>query len=170
MRKLVSILLVLAMVLAIMPVALADAELEPITLTAFIGDPGDQPAEDNKIYKLIEEKFGVTFEFEYLAGDLDEKLGLMIAAEDYPDLFCGGNSADLIISNGALINLLDYVSPEKTPRMWAHIEPQKARLIDKDEDGNDVLYISPNSGRADGDQIANSVGGPAFFVQKQVLA
>ena len=170
MRKLISVLLVLAMILAIMPAALADGAPEPITLTVFRGDPGDQPAEDNKIYKLIEEKFGVKFEFEFLAGDLDEKLGLMIAGEDYPDLFDGGNSADLIISNGALINLLDYINPEDTPRLWAHIEPQKARLIDKDEDGNDVLYIIPNYGLTDGDQIVNEVNGPAFFVQKQVLA
>ncbi len=171
MRKLLATLLALAMVLALIPAVMAEGDaLEPITLTAFIGDPGDQPDPDNKIYKLIEEKFGVTFEFEYLAGNLDETLGVKIAGKDYPDLFCGGNSADLIISGGALINLLDYVSPEKTPRLWAHIEPQKARLIDKDAEGNDVLYIIPNYGLADGDQIVNAVNGPAFFVQKQVLA
>ena len=171
MKKLLALILVIAMaVLPYIPVAAEeDEELEPITLTVFRGDPGDQPAEDNKIYKLIEEKFGVTFEFEFLAGDLDETLGLKIAGEDYPDLFDGGNSADLIISNEALINLLDYVNPEDTPRLWEHIEPQKARLIDKDEDGNDVLYIIPNYGLADGPQIVNSVGGPAFFIQKQVL-
>ena len=167
MRKLLAILLMLALVIAQAPAVIA--ENEPITLTVFRGDPGDQPADDNKIYKLIEETFGVTFEFEFLAGDLDEKLGMMIAGEDYPDLFDGGNSADLIISSGALINLLDYVTPETTPRLWAHIEPQKARLIDKDEDGNDVLYIIPNYGLNDGDQIVNEVNGPAFFVQKQVL-
>ena len=33
-----------------------------------------------------------------------------------------------------------------------------------------MLYIIPNYGLADGEQIANSVGGPAFFIQKQVLA
>ena len=171
MKKLLATLLALAMVLALIPAVMAEGEaLEPITLTAFIGDPGEQPAADNKIYDLIEEKFGVTFEFEYLAGNLDETLGLKISGKDYPDLFCGGNSADLIISGGALINLLDYVSPEKTPRLWAHIEPQKARLIEKDADGNDVLYIIPNYGLADGPQIALSVGGPAFFIQKQVLA
>ena len=163
----------LALVIAASPAVPVLAEggedLEPITLTVFRGDPGDQPADDNKIYKKIEEEFGVTFEFEFLAGDLDEKLGMMIAGEDYPDLFDGGNSADLLIQNGALINLLDYVSPEKTPRLWAHIEPQKARLINKDEDGNDVLYIIPNYGLADGEQIVNQVNGPAFFVQKQVL-
>ena len=128
MKKILAALLVLAMVLALVPAVMAEGEaLEPITLTAFIGDPGEQPAAENKIYDLIEEKFGVKFEFEYLAGNLDETLGLKISGKDYPDLFCGGNSADLIISGGALINLLDYISPEKTPRLWAHIEPQKAR-------------------------------------------
>ncbi len=171
MRKLLAAVLALALVLALVPAVMAEGEaLEPITLTAFIGDPGEQPAADNKIYDLIEEKFGVKFEFEFLAGNLDETLGLKIFGQDYPDLFDGGNSADLIIDGGALINLLDYVSPEKTPRLWAHIEPQKARLIEKDEDGNDVLYIIPNYGLADGEQIALSVGGPAFFIQKQVLA
>ena len=171
MRKILAALLVLAMVLALVPAVMAEGEaLEPITLTVFIGDPGDAPKEDNKIYKLIEEKFGVTFEFEYLAGNLDETIGLKIANKDYADLFCAGNSSDLAISGGAMINLLDYVSPEKTPRLWAHIEPQKARLIDKDANGNDVLHIIPNYGLADGDQIVNSVGGPAFFIQKQVLA
>ena len=170
MRKLLSVLLMLALVIALVPAAFADEALEPITLTVFRGDPGEAPAEDNKIYKLIEEKFGVKFDFEFLVGDLDEKLGLMISGEDYPDLFDGGNSADKIIQAGALINLLDYVNPEDTPRLWAHIEPQKARLIEKDEDGNDVLYIIPNYGLTDGPQIANEVGGPAFFIQKQVLA
>ncbi len=172
MKKFLAAVLVLAMLvsmLSLLPAASAEA-LEPITLTVFRGDPGDQPAEDNKIYKLIEERFGVKFEFEFLAGNLDETLGLKIFGKDYPDLFDGGNSADLIIDGGALINLLDYISPEKTPRLWAHIEPQKARLIDKDEDGNDALYIIPNHGLTDGDQIVNEVNGPAFFVQKQVLA
>ena len=171
MKKLLCVLLMLALLVPMACVAVAeDAALEPITLTVFRGDPGDQPAEDNKIYKLIEEKFGVTFEFEFLAGDLDETLGVKIAGEDYPDLFDGGNSADKLIEAGALINLLDYISPEKTPRLWAHIEPQKARLIEKNAEGKDVLYIVPNYGLADGDQIVNSVGGPAFFIQKQVLA
>ena len=172
MRKLLSILLVLAMMLALVPAALADGDLEPITLTVFRGDPGDQPYPDNKIYKKIEEEFGVTFEFEFLAGDLDEKLTLMTQdLDDLPDLFDGGNSAEKLIDAGALINLLDYVNPEDTPNLWAHIEPQKNRIITKDEvTGEDVMYIIPNYGLPEGPQIALSVGGPAFFIQKQVLA
>ncbi len=171
MRKLLSVLLMLCLLGSLLvPFAVAEGE-EPITLTVFRGDPGDQPADDNKIYKKIEEEFGIKFEFEFLAGDLDETLGLKIQGQDFPDLFDGGNSADLIISGGALINLLDYVNPTDTPNLWAHIEPQKARIIEKDEEtGEDVMYIIPNYGLAEGDQIVNAVNGPAFFIQKQVLA
>ena len=147
MKKFLAAFLALAMIASLLPAALADGGLEPITLTVFRGDPGDQPDENNKIYKLIEEEFGIKFEFEFLAGDLDETLGLKIANEDYPDLFDGGNSADLIINNGALINLLDYISPEKTPRLWAHIEPQKARIIEKDGDGIEVKVSKLTPGK-----------------------
>ena len=172
MRKLLSVLLMLCLLGSLLvPFAVAEGE-EPITLTVFRGDPGDQPYEDNKIYKKIADEFGVTFEFEFLAGDLDEKLGLMTQdLDDLPDLFDGGNSAEKLIDSGALINLLDYVNPEDTPNLWAHIEPQKNRIITKDEDtGEDVMYIIPNYGLGEGEQIALSVGGPAFFIQKQVLA
>ena len=58
MRKLLCLVLMLAMVITIMPSVTAE-DNEPITLTVFRGDPGDQPTEDNKIYKLIEDTFGV---------------------------------------------------------------------------------------------------------------
>ena len=91
---------------------------------------------------------------EFLAGDLDEKLGLMCEdLDDLPDLFDGGNSADkILIPSGALINLLDYVNPEDTPNLWAHIEPQKNRIITHDDDlDEDVMYIIPNYGLGEGD-------------------
>ena len=170
MRKILAALLVLAMVLALVPAVMAEGEaLEPITLTAFVGNPGDQPTDDNKIYKLVEEKFGITFKWEFLAGDLDERLGMMNAAEDWPDLVDGSNSSDKLIEAGALINLMPYLSAEKTPNIWAHIESQLPRLVEK-IDGEDTLYIIPNYGLPDGPQIALSVGGPGFFIQKQVLA
>ena len=64
MKKFLAALLALVLVLSMLPMALADEE--PITLTVFRGDPGDQPTEDNKIYKLIEEKLGIKFEIEFV--------------------------------------------------------------------------------------------------------
>ena len=70
MKKLLAAALALTMAAApvlSVPVAAEDAQ-EPITLTVFRGDPGDQPAEDKKIYKKIEEEFGITFEFETVSA------------------------------------------------------------------------------------------------------
>ena len=168
MRKVVALVLAIAMLLACVPAVLADEALEPITVTVFRGDPGDQPADDNKIYKLIEEEFGIKFEIEFLAGDLDETLGLKIANEDYPDLFDGGNSAELIENAGALIDLLPYISEEKTPNLYNHIyTADRVKQLVNDEG---KLFIIPNYGINYNGQVMNAPSGPQFFIQKQIIA
>ena len=164
MRKIIAGILAMVMLLSLCSFAVA--EQEPITVTVFRGDPGDQPTEDNKIYKMIEEQFGIKFEIEFLAGDLDETLGTKIAGEDYPDLFDGGNSAEKLINAGALINLLDYISEEKTPNLYNHIKDLLPQLVNE----NGELFIIPNYGINYHEQIVNACNGPAFFIQKQVLA
>ncbi len=164
MKRLFAGILALAMLLSMCSFAAA-ADKEPIVVTVFRGDPGDQPTDDNKMYKLIEEEFGIKFEVEFLAGDLDETLGTKIAGEDYPDLFDGGNSAEKIINAGALIDLMPYLSEEKTPNLWNHIKDLLPQLLN--EDGE--LFIIPNYGINYNAQIQNACNGPSFFIQKQVL-
>lgn len=67
---------------------------EPYVFTVFMGEPRQQPTKDNKIYKMIEEELNVKFEFEFLVGDLDQKLGVMIAGGDFPDLIDSANSSE----------------------------------------------------------------------------
>ena len=164
MRKIIAGILAMVMLLSLCSFAVA--EQEPITVTVFRGDPGDQPTEDNKIYKLIEEQFGIKFEIEFLAGDLDETLGTKIAGEDYPDLFDGGNSAEKIINAGALIDLMPYITEEGTPNLYNHIKDLLPQLVNE----NGELFIIPNYGINYNGQIVNANNGPAFFIQKQVLA
>jgi putative aldouronate transport system substrate-binding protein len=168
MRKIVALLLTLVILASLTAVPVfASAADEPMTVTVFCGDPRDQPTSDNKIFKMIEEEFGLKFEFEFLAGDLDETLGVKIAGQDYADLMDGGNSAEKLISAGALINLMDYINAVDTPNLYAHIEPYLKRLLN--EDGE--LFIIPNYGRNynSNDYGLNYVNGPAFFIQKKVL-
>ena len=185
MKKILATLLALAMLLALVPAVMAeDAAAEPITFTVLISDPGEQPDPDNKISKLIEEKLGITFEFEYVTGNQDEVLGAKVLNKDYADIISGGNSADILVNGGAMVNLLDYVSAEKTPLLWDHIKNSLGRILeypdldgdgvpDMDADGNfvgePVLNIIPNYGLTDGAQVINSISGPAFYIQKQVL-
>ena len=164
MRKLLAGILAIAMILSLCSFAVADEK--PIVVTVFRGDPGDQPTNDNKIYKMIEDEFGITFEIEFLAGDLDETLGTKIAGEDYPDLFDGGNSAEKIINAGALIDLMPYITEEGTPNLYNHVKDLLPQLVNE----NGELFIIPNYGINYNAQIQNYCNGPAFFIQKQVLA
>ena len=167
MKKFLAALLAIAMLLSMIPAVLAEGQ-ETITLTVFRGDPGDQPTEDNKIYKLIEEKLGLKFEFEFLAGDLAETLNLKIADDVYPDLFDGGNYAETLENGEVLIDLLPYISEEKTPNLYKHIYTNDRIKQLLSEDGE--LFIIPNYGINYNAQIQNECNGPAFFIQKQVIA
>ncbi len=169
MKKIMATLLALAMILALVPAVMAEGAEEPITVTYFYGAPGDQPLDDNKIYKKIEEEFGIKFEFEFLGGNLDEKLNLMCADEDtLPDLIDGGNSAELLENQGVLIDLLPYISEEKTPNLYKHIYTNDRIKQLVNDDGQ--LFIIPNFGINYNNQIINYNNGPSFFIQKQVIA
>ncbi len=168
MKKFLAMLLVAAMLLGVVPAVLAEDAPELITVTVFRGDPGDQPTEDNKIYKLIEEKLGIKFEIEFLANDLDQTLGLKLADDVYPDLFDGGNSAETLENAGVLIDLLPYITEEGTPNLYKHIYTNGRIKQLLSEDGK--LYIIPNYGIQYNAQIQNYCNGPAFFIQKQVIA
>ena len=167
MRKILAVLLASALLFAAIPAVAAETP-GPITVTVFKGEPGDQPLEDNKIYKKIEEELGIKFEFQFLTGDLDQTLNLKIADEVYPDLFDGANSAELLINQGVLIDLLPYISEEGTPNIYRHIYTNDRIKQLLTDDGK--LYIIPNYGINYNDQIQNFCNGPAFFIQKQVIA
>jgi len=142
-----------------------EPKVEPIEFTVFIGDPRQQPTEDNKIYKLIEEKLGVTFNFEFLVGDLDQKLGVLIAGGEYPDLLDSANSTEKSINAGVYIPIQDYITAEKTPNLWRQYGEYMNMM--KSEDGN--VYILPNYGMYYNDYVQTSYNGPAFWIQKQLL-
>ena len=116
MKKFLAILMAAMMLLSLASTAIGEAPA-PITVTVFKGDPGDQPLEGNKLYKKIADELGVTFEIEFLAGDLNQTISLKIADDKQPDLFDGGNSAEQVEAADVLINLLDYISEEKTPNL-----------------------------------------------------
>ena len=168
MRKILATLLALALILSLVPAVMAEGAEEPITVTMFVGSPYDQPLDDNKIYKKIEEDFGLKFEFEFLGGNLDEKLNLMCSDEEsLPDFFDGGNSAELLENQGVLIDLLPYITEEGTPNLYKHIYTDDR--IKKLVNDNGELFIIPNYGVVYNDDIRNYCNGPAFFIQKQVI-
>lgn len=167
MRKLVSMLLALVMLCSMCLVpAIAEGQ-EPWEVNVYIGAPMNQPTSDNRMFKKIADEFGMTFNFEFLAGDLNESLGVKMSDPGtLPDLMDGGNSAEDLSANGIFVDLMPYISEEKTPNIYEYINPYLDRLLnDKGE-----LFILPNYGRIYNDEIVNYCNGPAFYVQMKVLA
>ena len=48
----------------------------PIEISVFLNEAGQQPTADNKIYKKMKDELGVSFKFEFLAGDKTKSLAL----------------------------------------------------------------------------------------------
>ncbi|WP_455620239.1 hypothetical protein [Eisenbergiella sp.] len=147
-------------------VPMEDAD-DPVTYTVFVRDPGVVPSDDNPVIKKIQELTGVTLKFEFLVGDLDQKLGVMIAGGDYPDVIFAGDKATKLMDAGAFIPLEDEIP--KYPNLNAMYSQTMDYL--KQADGH--VYNMEIYGT-----LKNDVTEPApifecglgFFIQKAVLA
>ena len=168
MKKILAILLLAALVLPAVYAAAEGGEAEPVTVSFFIGEPGVQPAEDNRIYRKIEQELGIRFEFEFLTAYLDEMLGMKILNRSLlPDLIDGSNSTEMLVDAGVLTDLLPWISEEKTPNLYRHLHMDNSIGKALSDDGK--LYIIPNYGISYNGEIKDQ-DGPAFFIQKQVVA
>ena len=168
--RILSAILALVLAAAVLPgltVSAGAAAKEPeITVSVFVGEPGDQPAGNNKIYKQIQNKLRIKFKFEFLSGDPEETLNRMIEEKRYPDLWCGGSSGEALEKAGVLIDLLPLITEEDTPNLYRHIYTNNRVRQMLSDDGR--LYIIPSSGVYYNGGIQNA-NGPAFFIQKQVI-
>jgi len=133
----------------------------PIELSVFIGG-GQQPSENNKIYKYLKEKFNVTFKWDILVGDLAQKRGTMIAGGVYPDLVEVNETA--FIDAGALIPLDDLID-KYAPRLKQHYADTWNKM--RHTDGK--VYYMVNYGVIHGVDQGTFYNGSAFWVQKAIL-
>ncbi|MBO9600862.1 MAG: ABC transporter substrate-binding protein [Cohnella sp.] len=140
----------------------AETKVEPFTISLFTAATGPIPTDDNLIYKEIKEQLGVTLKEEYLVGDIEQKLGVMIAGGDYPDLITANTK---LTAAKAVIPLEDLIE-QHAPNIKKHYEKVWNQLKDP-EDGH--IYWMPNYGVYQGEFMSTDYYGPAFFIQKAVL-
>ncbi|OKP76174.1 sugar ABC transporter substrate-binding protein [Paenibacillus sp. P3E] len=134
----------------------------PATFSVFLASPGQTPTEDNKILKLIKEKTGVSFKTELLVGDLQQKLGVMIAGGDYPDIMSGD---DKLLNAKAYIPLEDLIE-KYAPNLKKHYAAVWNQIKDE-TDGH--IYVLPSYGVYQGKITEPTYQGPGFWLQKSVL-
>lgn len=85
--------------------------LTPITFTMFLGEPGpNADGFQSPVAKEIQRQTGVTLEIEYVVtGDETEKLSLMAASGDYPDLIYPKTSTYIVKNAGGIIKLDELI-------------------------------------------------------------
>ena len=141
---------------------------DPITFTYFSGDQNQAPAEGNPVVEKVRELTGVTIEFEFLVGDLFEKMGTMISGQDLPDLMNPSQARALAMENGVFIDLSDKIG--NYPNIKSHYEPYMDRLRKNSGESKDKIYLLDIWDRYYGDWTPVEHGGPGFWIQKAVLA
>ncbi len=143
-------------------VPMKDAD-KPITFSVFLRDPGQAPSKDNPVLKKITELTGVTLKFEFLVGDLNQKVGVMIAGGDYPDVIFGENAK--FFDAGALIPLEDLIP--KYPNLMKHYDKYMDRMI-AGFDGEHA-YTLENYNLMHNPSPVFFNTGAGFYIQKAVL-
>ncbi|MBQ9210846.1 MAG: extracellular solute-binding protein [Clostridia bacterium] len=109
MKKLLGLALAVVMVLSMMlPAAFAD---DAVTISFFDKNSGVRTFDD-PVAKELEARTGVKIDLISPSGNPAEKLSLMLAGQNYPDIVLMDRSSDIVnqyIEAGALVNLSDYL-------------------------------------------------------------
>ena len=131
---------ILALALALMMIMAATAACaDGVTLTFFDKNSGTRTFDDPVALELME-RTGVTIELVAPTGDPGEKLALMLAGLNYPDIVLMDRSSDIVkqyIEAGALVNLSDYMD------LMPNVQAMYGETLNKTryEDGNNY-YLS----------------------------
>ena len=140
--------------------------LPPITISVFtVNTQFPLPPDDNRAYQLIRDKLGVTFKWDIAVGEADQKIGVMIAGQDYDDLL--HVNSPKFIDAGALIPLEDLID-KYAPHLKQHYESDPivwAKMHEKD--GH--VYTLLDYGVIDNGPTATDYYGAAMFIQKAVM-
>ncbi|SKA74187.1 carbohydrate ABC transporter substrate-binding protein, CUT1 family [Clostridium sp. USBA 49] len=134
---------------------------DPITFTFFNGfGNATQFPDDNDFTNWVKEQTGVTIKVEYLAGDLNTKVGVMLASGDYPDFIYGWDAHQKFVDAGAAVPLNDYIEKYGT-NIKKYQEPILKKSTQKD---GKIYFIPPYR-----EGVNNATASGGFYVQKRVL-
>lgn len=140
---------------------------DKVTFTMFVAVQGEKDVNTNetRIGKILEEQTGVNFKIEHLVGDLQTKIGTMIASGDYPDVLVPDDGIEKVIEAGGFIDLTPYIDNDKYPNIKKVYGPYKNMM--KWDDGK--IYIFPFS-TVVGEYIPDpNINQGAFWIQRRVL-
>ena len=147
------------------PEATAAAEdLSPLTLSFFAEDPN--PNWNNMkddISKVITEKTGVTLDAEFAVGDPAQKVALIAASGEYPDIISAKGDIGKLVDAGAVIDLTDLID-KYAPNIKRVLGDNLARAKYTNEDPS--IYAIPTWAAVNEQKF---VAGGGFELQHHVV-
>ncbi len=138
---------------------------EPVTFSFFGGDasPNWNNMQD-AVGKVITEKTGVSLKAEFAVSGTDQqKIALMIASGDYPDIIFPKGETSKLVEAGAMVDLTDLID-KYAPNIKKIYGPYMNRLKYSKDDPS--IYTIPTNSMVD--QTSFDAGG-GFEVQLAVL-
>lgn len=140
---------------------------EKVTFTMFVAVQGEKDVNTNetKIGKILEEQTGVNFQIEHLVGDLQTKIGTMIASGEYPDVLVPDDGIESVVEAGGFIDLTPYIENDKYPNIQKVYGPYKELM--KWDDGK--IHIFPFSTQVGEYNPDPNINQGAFWIQRRVL-
>ncbi len=144
-KRTLSIVLTLIMLLGMLP-AMAETTAtvnkfgweipeETITFTAYMGSasPDDYENYTSVMHDWLLENFNVDITLLVYDNDATERLNLMLASNDYPDvIICSIANSTQWIEQGRAVDLTDLVNEENTPNLVERYGEYLDRLYDED--------------------------------------
>jgi len=137
---------------------------DPVTFTFFGADnnPNWNNMQDD-VGKEITKKTGVTLNAEFAISDPAQRLALIAASGEYPDLISPKGDLDKLVDAGAMLDLTDLIE-EHAPNLKKLFGDQIKRLRYSNDDPS--IYVIPTYSAIDG---VNFVAGGGFELQHRAV-
>ncbi|MFA9557078.1 ABC transporter substrate-binding protein [Evansella sp. AB-rgal1] len=113
---------------------------------------------------MFEEATGVNFRMEHLVGDINQRIGVMVASGDYPDVIVPDDTIDTLLDAKALIPLNDLLEEHGQNILAAYDE--YLHMFTQD-DGN--IYYIPFGATVNEFQPNPNIDQGAFWIQRGIL-
>ncbi len=131
----------------------------------FIAMPGTELNANNAVQEKLAELTGATCKETWLTGQTaEEAIGVMVAAEDYPDFIEASDGYQIMVDAGALIAIDEYW--DAYPNIKNYLSEAEWNMCRK-EDGH--IYAIPQFGIVNERDVSPLVGGEAWWIQTRVL-
>lgn len=124
----------------------------PVTFTFYNADGSEDPWTD-PVARKITEATGVTLKTEYPSNGQDNNILLMVATREYPDLIFAKGDSNILIDNGALIDMSELIE-EYGPHIKALYGEEYDNLRYSQED----LSIYQLCSNKVGDEVLTTAG------------